>query len=179
MFVRGEKVVYPGHGVAVINCVIEKKIAGRILHFFELRFLNKDMTILVPTENAVEVGIRPLSSSEHINAIFKELSQPAIIKNSEAAVSNWNKRNKEYQGKLRSGNLLEIGAIYRDLRHIENYKELSFGEKNLLQQTEALLVEEIALVNNVEKFSATEYLRGIVGYKPKNSTNAARIVQNN
>lgn len=179
MFIRGEKVVYPGHGVAIISCVIEKKIAGRILHFFELRFLNKDMTILVPTENAAEVGIRPLSSSEYINAIFKELAQPAIIKNSEAAVSNWNKRNKEYQGKLRSGNLLEIGAIYRDLRHIENYKELSFGEKNLLQQTEALLVEEIALVNNVEKFSATEYLRGIVGYKPKNSMNATREVQNN
>jgi len=61
MFIRNEKVVYPGHGVAVISAVIEKKIAGRVLQFFELRFLNKDMTILVPTDNAIAVGIRPHS----------------------------------------------------------------------------------------------------------------------
>ena len=169
MFARNEKVVYPGHGVAIINCIIEKKIAGRISQFFELRFLNKDMTILVPTDNAAEVGIRPLSSAEHINAIFKRLAQPAVVKSPDAAVSNWNKRNKEYQGKLRSGDLLEICAIYRDLRHVEHHKELSFGEKSLLQQTELLLVEEIAIVNNMETISAAECLRDLVGYKPKQS----------
>jgi CarD family transcriptional regulator len=167
MFVRNEKVVYPGHGVAIISSIIEKKIAGKISQFFELRFLNKDMTILVPTDNAIAVGIRPLSSADHINSIFKKLSQPAVVKNHDAVVSNWNKRNKEYQGKLRSGDLLEIGAIYRDLRHIEHYKELSFGEKSLLQQTESLLVEEISIVNNVEADLAMECLRGLVGHKPK------------
>jgi len=167
MFTRNEKVVYPGHGVAIISCIIEKKIAGRISQFFELRFLNKDMTILVPTDNASDVGIRPLCSAEHINDIFKKLSQPAVIKNQDAAVSNWNKRNKEYQGKLRSGNLLEICAIYRDLRHIEYHKELSFGEKSLLQQTESLLVEEISIVSNIEAISAAEYLRNLVGHRSK------------
>jgi CarD family transcriptional regulator len=167
MFTRNEKVVYPGHGVAVISSIIEKRIAGNISQFFELRFLNKDMTILVPTDNAIEVGIRPLSSTDHINDIFKKLAQPAVIKNHDAVVSNWNKRNKEYQGKLRSGDLLEIGAIYRDLRHIEHHKELSFGEKNLLQQTESLLVEEISIVNNIAADCAAECLRGLVNHKPK------------
>jgi len=170
MFARNEKVVYPGHGVAVINAIIEKKIAGKISQFFELRFLNKDMTILVPTDNAIAVGIRPLSSAERINDIFKKLSQPVVAKNNDMMLSNWNKRNKEYQGKLRSGDLLEIGVIYRDLRHIEHHKELSFGEKNLLQQTELLLVEEIAIVNNVETSFATESLRGLVGCKIKQNT---------
>ena len=163
----GEKIVYPGHGVAIIDRIIEKTIAGRISQFFELRFLNKDMTILVPTDNAIDVGIRPLSSAAYINDIFKKLAQPATIKNHDTVVSNWNKRNKEYQGKLRSGDLLEICAIYRDLRHIEYYKELSFGEKSLLQQTESLLIEEIAIVNNIETVSATECLRSLVGHRPK------------
>src|SRR5579864_9055232 len=92
-----EKVVYPGHGVAVIDRIVEKTIAGRVSRFFELRFISKDMTILVPTENAVDVGVRHLSSAEYINSIFKKLSQPAIIKNNDSAVSNWNERNKEYQ----------------------------------------------------------------------------------
>ena len=165
MFARNEKVVYPGHGVAVINCIIEKKIAGRSLQFFELRFLNKDMTILVPTNNATEVGIRPLSSAEYIDNIFKILAQPVTIKQADCAVSNWNKRSKEYQGKLRSGNLLELSAIYRDLRHIEVNKELSFGEKSLLQQTGSLLIEEIAIVTKISIFDASQQLKKVVGAK--------------
>jgi len=169
MFSRNQKVVYPGHGVAIISCVIEKKIAGRSLQFFELRFLNKDMTILVPTENAAAVGIRSLSSAEYINEVFKILSQPMMVKQFDAAVSNWNKRNKEYQGKLRSGNLLELCSIYRDLRHIESNKELSFGEKNLLQQTENLLVEEIAIVTKIDVGDAVRQLKDLVGCKEKQS----------
>ncbi len=166
MFTRNEKVVYPGHGVAVINAVIEKKIAGKVSQFFELRFINKEMTILVPTDNAIAVGIRPLSSSDHINDIFKKLAQPTV-KNDEVVLSNWNKRNKGYQEKLRSGDLLAISAIYRDLRHVEYYKELSFGEKHLLLQTESLLVEEISIVNNMEVNRATECLRTLVGHKER------------
>ena len=172
MFARNEKVVYPGHGVAIISCIIEKKIAGRSLQFFELRFLNKDMTILVPTDNAAAVGIRPLSSTEYISTIFKVLSQPAIAKQLDAAVSNWNKRNKEYQGKLRSGNLIELCAIYRDLRHIEANKELSFGEKNLLQQTEGLLIEEISIVTKVNVDDAAKQLKDAVKCKSKPSSEA-------
>jgi RNA polymerase-interacting CarD/CdnL/TRCF family regulator len=78
-------------------------------------------------------------------------------------VSNWNKRNKAYQGTLRTGNLQEICSIYRDLKHIENHKELSFGEKSLLQQTELLLAEEISIVKNVEIARAAEQLRTLVG----------------
>ena len=173
-FACHEKVVYPGHGVAVIDRIIEKKIAGRMSQFFELRFLNKDMTILIPTDNVVDVGIRHLSSADYIKNIFKKLSQPAALKNHEAVISNWNKRNKEYQGKLRSGDLLEICAIYRDLREIEKHKDLSFGEKNLLQQTETLLIEEIAIVNNIEAHSAVECLRDLVGYKAKPSKVVAK-----
>lgn len=164
-FTCHEKVVYPGHGVAIIDRIIEKNVAGRVTQFFELRFLNKEMTILVPTDNATDVGIRPLSSTEYIDIIFKKLAQPVIEKNHDAVMSNWNKRNKEYQGKLRSGDLLAISAIYRDLRHIEYHKELSFGEKSLLNQTESLLIEEIAIVNNIETSYATECLRKLVSQR--------------
>lgn len=162
-----QKVIYPGHGVAIIDRIVEKSIAGKMLQFFELRFLNKDMTILVPTDNASDVGIRPLSSIDDINNILQKLARPAIVKSNDAAASNWNKRNKEYQNKLRSGDLSLIGSIYRDLRHIEYHKELSFGEKSLLEKTESLLIEEITIVNNMEADSATECIRNLVGYKMK------------
>ncbi len=162
MFTLNEKVVYPGHGVARVVRIIEKKVAGKSVEFFELKFINKDMTILVPVANVLSVGIRPLSSSKHINDIFKILSTPAVPICHDTVITNWNKRNKEYQGKLRTGDLREICSIYKDLKYIETQKELSFGEKNLLSQTEALLVEEISLVNNMETEKAMRQLRLLV-----------------
>jgi CarD family transcriptional regulator len=169
MFVLEEKVVYPGHGVAKISRIIEKKISGATATFFELKFLNKEMTILVPIHNLDSVGIRRLSSTENINDIFKFLAQPAQVQRAVegSAASNWNKRNKEYQIKLRTGNLRDICSIYRDLQLIASQKELSFGEKNLLHQTEMLIVQEISLVNKVGEEKAAEQLRAL--FKPAHS----------
>jgi len=161
MFVLDEKVVYPGHGVAKISRIFEKVISGVVTHFFELKFLNKDMTILVPVDNLEIVGVRRLSSLDNVNDIFKMLAEPFHTVHSEAAPSNWNKRNKEYQGKLRTGNLYDICKIYRDLRHVSLYKELSFGEKALLQQTELLLAQEISLVKRVGEDTTIEQLRSM------------------
>ena len=80
----------------------------------------------------------------------------------ELSASNWNRRNKEYQNKLRTGSLKDISEIYKDLKHIANHKELSFGEKNLLSKTELLLVEEIAAA---EEAGRIEY-RSIISALP-------------
>jgi CarD family transcriptional regulator len=162
MFSLYEKVVYPGHGVAKISRIIEKTIAGEPTHFYELTFLSKDVTVLVPMDNADGVGIRPLSSNNHIKDVFRILTEPARrISNYEFTASNWNKRNKEYQLKLRTGSLIDLSEIYRDLRYIATQKELSFGEKNLLHQTEALLAEEISLVEDLGHDKTIEQLRSL------------------
>lgn len=160
MFSIGDKVVYPGHGVAKIIRIVEKIVAGNISHFFELKFLHKDMTILVPKSNLSSIGLRRLSSNEVIDDVFEILSQPAKLCR-DSVLSNWNKRSKDYQCKLRTGDLLEICRIYRDLNHLAARKELSFGEKNLLHQTEALLVEEISLVQEVVEEKAMAQLRSL------------------
>lgn len=162
MFAINDNVVYPGHGVAQITAIIEKNIAGVATSYYELKFLTKDITILVPMNNVAMVGIRPLSSTDHISDIFKHLALPAKkISHYEFTASTWNKRNKEYKLKLGKGGLKELSEIYRDLRFIETQKELSFGEKNLLTQTESLLVEEIALVKKCEQESIVEQLRNV------------------
>ncbi len=164
MFNQDQKVVYPGHGVAYIHRIIERRIGGNLTQFYELKFVNKDMTILVPINNIETIGIRKLSSQTDIGDVFKMFDDPIIPRNQEM-VPNWNKRNKEYQGKIRSGKLREICEIYRDLKHIEKHKELSFGEKNLLHQTENLLVEEISLVCKMGLENTIKQLRSLVTTK--------------
>ncbi len=164
MFEQNERVVYPGHGVAFINRIIEKKIGTEKFTFYELKFLNKDMTILVPVTNVEAVGIRKISSQERINNVFKILTEPMQRQpaHPETLATNWNKRNKEYQSKIRSGDLRDICEIYRDLKRTEESKELTFGEKSLLNQTEMLLAQEIALVKNVAEEHAAQELRTYV-----------------
>lgn len=163
MFVIDEKVVYPGHGVAKINRILNKKVGGSTTQFFELKFLSKEMTILVPIDNLNSVGVRHLSSTENIVDIFKFLAQPAsVVTHTEcSSASNWNRRNKEYQYKLRTGNLRDICSIYRDLQMIATQKELSFGEKSLLQQTEMLIAQEISIVQKVGEQKAVEKIRSL------------------
>lgn len=160
MFRCYENVVYPGHGVARISRIVEKKIGGVLTTFYELVFLSKEVTVLVPTENASVVGLRSLSSPESVEVVFSILAQPSSYERCpEFSASSWNKRNKGYQLKLRTGSLQELSEIYRDLRIVEEHKPLSFGEKNLLSQAEALLVEEISLVKKIEQDAVAEKLR--------------------
>ena len=162
MFCLDEKVVYPGHGVAKIQRIMKKIIGGSEASFYELAFLNKDMTVLVPTDRADTVGLRSLSSHEHVLGVFSYLTQiPDDTANLEFTPANWSKRNKEYQTKLKNGDLKELCEIYKDLHMISGYKELSFGEKNLLQQIESLLVEEISLVEEVGEEKTIEHLRSL------------------
>jgi len=160
MFALNEKVVYPGHGVARVSRIMERIVGGGVVHFYELKFLNKDMTILVPVDNLSSVGVRALSSQDYIQSVFKTLAEVARKNQlSDVAASSWNKRNKKYQAALRSGNLIELSKIYRDLHHLSCAKELSFGERNLLLQTEALLAEEISMVESVVREDAIGQLR--------------------
>jgi len=162
MFCLNEKVVYPGQGVAKINRFVQKTVGNQEVTFYELTFINKDVTILVPTSNAVSIGLRALCSSDYIKSAFQLFNYSDKRKDLfEYVTINWNKRNKEYQNKLRTGSLKDLLEIYRDLRMMSGQKELSFGEKNLLQQTEALLVEEIALVEKITHEKTIEQLRSL------------------
>jgi len=161
MFKLNEKVVYPGHGVALVESIVEKEVAGDSLKFFKLRFLFKDMTVLVPLHNLASTGVRYPSDEKAIEKTLSDLIDPPKkrLENLDLSPSGWNKRNKEYQLLIQSGHLEEIARIYRDLMHISLQKDLSFGEKNLLQATEELLVQEITTVKNIERATLLQQLR--------------------
>src|SRR3990167_1710676 len=151
MFLLNEKVIYPGYGVATIHRLVDRLMLGKKTNFFELKFDNKEMTVLIPEDRLESIGVRKLSTLPELTHMFELLSKffvHDII--TEHNASTWNKRNKEYQCKLRSGQLFQISAIYKELQLIALDKELSFGERNLFNQIEFLLIEEITAVKQNE-----------------------------
>jgi CarD family transcriptional regulator len=161
MFKLNDSVVYPGHGVAVVEEIIEKNFSGSAIQFLKLTFLFKDMTILVPMYNIVNTGIRYPESPETIQEIIEELSKKSEKKfeSIDFTPSGWNRRNKDYQLRMQSGKLLEIAKIYRDIMHISQQKDLSFGERTLLQSVEELLVQELLVVTKKDRELVVQMLR--------------------
>lgn len=159
MFLVNEKVVYPGYGVAFISKLVKRLISGKQTSFYELKFFNKDMAVLVPEDRLEAVGIRRLSSDEDLESMFKVLSEPVVRIDHEVGLNNWNRRNKKYQLNLRSGDLIKICQIYKDLQVISQTKELSFGERNLKTKIEQLLIEEISVVKNIDREKALKFLQ--------------------
>jgi CarD family transcriptional regulator len=149
MFELNSLVVYPSYGVAKITSEIIKRIDANDLIFFELGFVSKDVKVLIPKENCLHGEIRGLSSRSDIEDIFKEFHVPYDDNwYSNMSLVSWNRRGKEYQMRIRRGGLHDIGMIYRDLKYIEIFKSLSFGEKAVLSQVEDLFCEEISFVYN-------------------------------
>jgi len=147
MFKVGDKAVYPAHGVGVIEDINCKVISGSKRTFYVMRFIDKDMTIMIPTENAQTVGLRCIIDKKEIPKIFRILSE----KNVEIDCQTWNRRYREYMEKIKSGSVFEVAEVLRDLFHLKTDKDLSFGERQMLDLAQSLLVRELAIAKNISE----------------------------
>ncbi len=139
MFKIGEKVVYPGHGVAVVEGIEKKAFSGKAKIFYKLRMCDNELVILVPTDNVDKVGLREIIAKKEVSKVMRILKGDAS-----ELPSNWNRRQKKYQERIQSGSLFEVAKVFRDLSLLKTQKELSFGEKKVLDSARNLIVNEIA-----------------------------------
>lgn len=149
-FKKGEKVVYPAHGVAIIDDIQVRVISGTERRFYMLKILGAEKTtIMIPTENVDAVGLRRVIGKDMVDKIYRILRQRKV----EADTQTWNRRYREYTEKIKTGSPLEIAKVLRDLLVLKSDKELSFGERKMLDTARSLLVKElsIAKANSEEK----------------------------
>lgn len=137
----GDKAVHPAHGVGEITSIEDRHIAGSSKQFYILKIVDSGMTVMIPTDGAERAGLRDVISKKDADAVI------AVLKKKEYAVTSqpWNRRFREYTEMMKSGRLVEVAKVLRDLSLLRQDKELSFGEKRLLEQARALLVRELAL----------------------------------
>ncbi len=157
MFDIGDKAVYPGHGVGVIEAIESKAISGREQLFFILRILDNGMTIMIPTGNVDVVGLRGVIPSMEIPRVFQILKKRRISLDTQT----WNRRYREYMDKINTGSIFSIAEVLRDLQVLKMEKDLSFGERKILDTAENLLVKELAVARDVEESEMLMEIRKI------------------
>jgi CarD family transcriptional regulator len=147
MFKIGDLAVYPAHGVGVIERVETKQISGCSQDFYIMRILENDMIIMIPTKNVESVGLREIIGQKEVPRLYSILRKRKITIDNQT----WNRRYREYMEKIKTGSVFEVAEVYRDLLTLKVEKELSFGERKMLDTARNLLVKEISLAKNVKE----------------------------
>jgi CarD family transcriptional regulator len=156
-FKVGEKVVYPAHGVGVIEGIQTRVVSGSERKFYMLRILDSDMTIMIPTENVNAVGLRRIIGKDMVAKVYRSLRNKKV----EIDQQTWNRRYREYTEKIKTGSVLEIAKVLRDLFVLKGDKELYFGERKMLDTARNLLVKELAIAKSHSEEKIMDELKTI------------------
>jgi len=138
VFRKGDTVVHPEHGAAVIQELRERELFGEKRKFFVLRVAYGDLTLMVPVDNTKEVGLREVVSKSEVKKVLKVLRQ-----DESKMAANWSRRFKNNIEKLRSGDIYQVAEVVRNLSIREREKGLSAGEKRMVTKARQILVSEL------------------------------------
>jgi CarD family transcriptional regulator len=149
----GDKVVYPNHGVGVIEQISSRSIGATVEKFYLLNIKASSLKVMVPCNNVASVGIRRVVRNGEIQKVLDFLAVSESASN-----GDWKDRFKENSERMRTGSLLEVAGVLKNLIALHAAKPLSFREKKMLERARYLLVSELAMARNCEETKVEEIL---------------------
>ena len=152
-FEIGDKVVYPNHGVGVIEQISSRTIGLNVQKFYLLRIKASSLRVEVPFNNVGMVGLRPVVKNGEVSKILGFLTDGKCDNH-----ADWKYRFKENSDKMRTGSLLEVAIVLKSLLLLAKQKPLSFREKKMLERARYLLVTELAMARNTEESEIEDML---------------------
>ena len=152
-FKVGDRVVYPHHGAAVVEATQKMETFGEEKEFLVLRMTHGELTLKVPADRAEEIGMRYPISVEDVEDVFEVLAKKDVRE-----PTNWSRRFKNHQEKLKSGDVYQVAEVVRNLALREADKGLSAGEKSMFVKARQVLVSELAFALDISEDAALERL---------------------
>lgn len=123
----------------------QRDVGGSKIPVYILKILDSGLKIMVPTVNAGSVGLRDLITSKQVKEVYSILKSRDVPRDTQT----WNRRYREYMEKIKTGSVFEIAEVMRDLCVLKTTKELSFGERKMLETARGLIIKELALAKGV------------------------------
>ncbi len=157
MFKVGDLAVYPAQGVGRIEAIETREIVGQEQDFYIMKILENNMTIMIPVNNVESVGVRDIIDDEEVAKVY------AIMKKRDIPADNqtWNRRYREYMEKIRTGSVYEVAEVLRDLYLLKVDKELSFGERKMLDTAQSLLLKELSIAKKTDEGTIMSDIKAI------------------
>ena len=158
----GDKVVYPNHGVGIIEQISSRTIGASVEKFYLLKIKASSLKVMIPFNNVNSVGLRRVVRNGEIQKILEYLADGDCLSN-----ADWKYRFKENSDRMRTGSLLEVASVLKSLLMLNQSKPLSFREKKMLERARYLLVSELAMAKNCEEHQIEEMLTKALAIKHK------------
>ena len=143
-FKIGDKVVYPNHGLGIIEQIEKRTMGDRMEEFLTLRIVANDSTVMVPRSNTTNVGLRRVVTKKEVEDVFDVLKDTKIT-----LYDDWKGRFQENSDKMRTGSITEVARVFKSLSHLALQKNLSYRERRMLDKAKYLIVSEIAEVERM------------------------------
>ena len=153
MFSVGDKIVYPMHGAGTIKGIEEKKILGEKKQYYIFKLPCNDMDIMIPVDSGDIVGVREIVDAKAIENVVDLLRAESTKMN-----SNWSRRYRENMDKLRTGDILQVAEVVRNLMRMERFRSLSSGERKMLANARQVLISEMILAAGMDQREAEKVL---------------------
>jgi len=150
-FKVGQKVVYPNHGVSLVEKIEPGQIDGVAQVYYHLKLLGNNSRVMVPKTNLELVGLRPLCQQREVRALFDILEDGNID-----TYKDWKGRYKQNLDKMKTGQLVEVAEVLKNLRLVSQRKSLSFREKKMYERAKYFIVSEVAHVKNIAERDAED-----------------------
>ena len=147
MFEVGDLAVYPAHGVGRIEAIESREISGTEQDFYIMKILDNNMTIMIPVHNVTSVGLRDIIDVEEVSRVYEIMKKRDIPADNQT----WNRRYREYTEKIKTGSVYEVAEVLRDLYLLKVDKDLSFGERKMLDTAQSLLLRELSIAKNTDQ----------------------------
>jgi CarD family transcriptional regulator len=159
MFRVGDLAVYPAHGVGLIESIETREVLGHEQDFYIMKILENDMIIMIPVNNVESVGLRDIIDRDEVDKVY------AIMKKRDIPPDNqtWNRRYRDYMEKIKTGSVYEVAEVLRDLYLLKTDKDLSFGERKMLDTAESLLLKELSIAKKTDENSIMSDIKNIFG----------------
>ena len=158
LFSIGDLAVYPAHGVGRIEAVETREIGGGQQAFYIMRILENDMVIMIPTANVDSVGLRDIIHEDEVKEVYAILGEKDIPPDNQT----WNRRYRDYMDKIKTGSLFEVAGVFRDLYLLKASKDLSFGERKLLDTAQILLLKELSIALDTTEDSILKEIESLL-----------------
>ena len=137
----GDRVVYPMHGAGIIESIEEQEFMGEVQSYYVLKIPFGNMRVLIPMDKATDIGLRLVIDAGDIRIVEQVLGDAPQLSDG----SNWNRRFNANMTKLKSGNIIEVAEVVRNLTLSDRVKKISSGERRLLDTAKHILASELAL----------------------------------
>src|SRR5205807_10185616 len=165
----GDKVVYPRHGAGTVVKKEKREVLGEQREYLTIKILHNDMTVQVPSENADKVGLRRVIGEKEIGGVLTALTGVST-----EMPKNWNRRFKHNRDKMKTGDILELAEVVRNLSLRDHEKGLSTGEKQMFVKAKKILASELMYAKDMDEEEAAEWLDGVLAGSVSNGTQNGR-----